>query len=212
MSGPYLIYCADLSRYGDLRLLDDPQDEPGPEEAWRDAGAALDGLGPLLDRIPQRERDVLELLYRRGKTQDDIAHIMGLTQAAVSYLAGRGIERLRFLVAYPAECTAPDCEAVLGGVLGEAAAAVVALYLTTTCQTSVAARLGLKLSCVRERIHRALRRLQRKAAKGHPEYEPYAVGLGMVIEHGLVLHTYPGPTGSRRSTLRLQPAVGQRLT
>lgn len=58
-------------------------------------------IAPLLDRIPDRESDLIQLYFIHGKRQADIAEIFGVTQAAVSYRLDRGIKRIQFLLSIP---------------------------------------------------------------------------------------------------------------
>lgn len=55
----------------------------------------------LLDRIPDKEADLIHLYYLDHKRQADIAAIFQVTQAAISYRLGRGIARLKFLLEMP---------------------------------------------------------------------------------------------------------------
>ena len=56
-------------------------------------------IEPLLDRIPEREADLIWLYFIQKKRQADIAEIFGVTQAAISYRLVRGIQRIKFLLA-----------------------------------------------------------------------------------------------------------------
>lgn len=58
-------------------------------------------IAPLLDRIPNKEADLIYLYFIQRKRQLDIATIFGITQAAVSYRLERGIQRIRFLLSIP---------------------------------------------------------------------------------------------------------------
>lgn len=58
-------------------------------------------IAPLLDRIPDKEADLIYLYFIQRKRQLDIATIFGITQAAVSYRLERGIQRIRFLLSIP---------------------------------------------------------------------------------------------------------------
>lgn len=58
-------------------------------------------IQPLLDRIPEREADLIYLYFIQRKRQLDIATIFGITQAAVSYRLERGLQRIRFLLSIP---------------------------------------------------------------------------------------------------------------
>lgn len=52
---------------------------------------------PFLDRIPQREVDLIEMYYREEKKQKEIADFFGVTQGAISHRLSRARKRLRFL-------------------------------------------------------------------------------------------------------------------
>jgi predicted XRE-type DNA-binding protein len=100
---------SDLARfsYEDPRF--DEEDEDLDEELEGDQSLASyipDGdyesrIAPLLDRIPDREADLIYLYFIEKKRQADIATIFGVTQAAISYRLDRGIQRLKFLLSIP---------------------------------------------------------------------------------------------------------------
>lgn len=52
-------------------------------------------LWGAVGRLPERERQVCELLYRADLTMQDIANILGTSKASVSRLHKRAVERLR---------------------------------------------------------------------------------------------------------------------
>jgi RNA polymerase sigma-B factor len=54
-------------------------------------------LSPLLDRLPRRERRILELRFAHGLTQSEIADRVGLSQMHVSRLLSRSLAQLRTL-------------------------------------------------------------------------------------------------------------------
>lgn len=101
------------SRFGSAY---DPNDEDGdyldpdreaenvPDDAVAEFFADNDyesRIQPLLDRIPEREADLIYLYFIQRKRQLDIATIFGITQAAVSYRLERGLQRIRFLLSIP---------------------------------------------------------------------------------------------------------------
>lgn len=144
---------------------------------------------PLLDRIPDREADIIELYFLHRKRQADIATIFGITQAAVSYRLGRGIKRIKFLLDLPAvtreQMVADLSEAfpsqhVLPSELEEDPEADVNVDVkilvhmwSTTCQSEVAKTLGLTQGRVRHRFFKAVDRLK-ELAQGNSRLEPYA--------------------------------------
>ena len=52
-------------------------------------------LRAAIERLPERERQVLLLRYYRGMTQAVAARVLGVSQVQVSRLERRGVERLR---------------------------------------------------------------------------------------------------------------------
>lgn len=82
-------------------LLD--TDNPGPalDDVVGQADAELDRvefrttLGPLLEKLPERERTILKLRFFAGLTQSQIAQQVGLSQMHVSRLLSRTLIRLR---------------------------------------------------------------------------------------------------------------------
>jgi len=90
----------------DERLAPDEQGELGSLTAEALANYFPEGdyesrIAPLLDRIPEREADLIFLYFIEKKRQADIASIFGVTQAAISYRLDRGIQRLKFLLKIP---------------------------------------------------------------------------------------------------------------
>ena len=52
---------------------------------------------PYLERLPPKEYDLIELYYKRGKRQKDIAVLFQVSQGAISHRIARAKERLMFL-------------------------------------------------------------------------------------------------------------------
>lgn len=52
-------------------------------------------LRPMLDSLPERERQILLLRFVAGKTQTEIANIVGVSQMQVSRLVARSLAQLR---------------------------------------------------------------------------------------------------------------------
>lgn len=156
-------------------------------------------IAPLLDRIPDKEADLIFLYFIQRKRQLDIATIFNITQAAVSYRLERGIQRIRFLLSipqitedelrtdlpavFPTLSPCPKCHAkgkelaanceLCGGkrsILIDVA--ILVGMWKTTCQSEVASTLGLTQGRVRHRFFKAVEVLQ-SAAEKDEKYEPY---------------------------------------
>jgi DNA-directed RNA polymerase specialized sigma24 family protein len=153
-------------------------DDEVPEELPEDSMAALFSSGdyetrvaPLLDRIPEREADLIYLYYVCKKRQADIAEIFDVTQAAISYRLDRGIQRIKFLLAIPT-VTEEELRADLEDIFEAIDINILVGMWQTTCQSEVANMLNLTQGRVRHRFFKAVERL-----KGHAEadekYRPY---------------------------------------
>jgi DNA-directed RNA polymerase specialized sigma24 family protein len=128
-------------------------------------------IAPLLDRIPEREADLIYLYYIERKRQADIAQIFNVTQAAISYRLDRGIQRIRFLLSIP-KITEDDIRRDLPEVFKPIDVDILVGMWETTCQSEVANRLGLTQGRVRHRFFRAVKTLEGAAAKDE-KFKPY---------------------------------------
>jgi len=129
-------------------------------------------IQPLLDRIPQREADLIYLYYIQKKRQADIAEIFGVTQAAVSYRLDRGLQRIKFLRSIPAT-TEEDLREDLAEIFSSSIDIDILVGMwKTTCQSEVANSLNLTQGRVRHRFFKAVATLE-ECAKEDPRFVPY---------------------------------------
>ncbi len=160
----------------DPRLEEDEEedDDISTEEAQSYFGSDdfENKIVPLLDRIPEREADLIYLYFIQRKRQADIAVIFGVTQAAISYRLDRGIQRIKFLLSIP-QVTEVDLRRDLPGAFPQAIDVDILVGMwETTCQSEVASRLKLTQGRVRHRFFKAVKTLE-TAADEDPKYEPY---------------------------------------
>jgi Sigma-70, region 4 len=146
-------------------------DEPLEEEEKEKIESILSSLHfetqvrPLLDRIPDREADLIELYYIRKKRQADIAEIFDVTQAAISYRLDRGLQRIKFLLSIP-QVTEDEMRNILPYVpLKPIDVEILIGMWKTTCQSEVATQLGLTQGRVRHRFFGVVKLLERKASE-----------------------------------------------
>jgi predicted XRE-type DNA-binding protein len=131
-----------------------------------------DQLALLLDKIPEREADLIQLYYIQKKRQSDIAEIFGVTQAAISYRLSRGIQRIKFLLSIPC-VTEEDLRKDLPLVpLKRIDVDILVGIWKTTCQSDVATKLRITQGRVRHRFFIAVEQLRNKAEKD-AKFEPY---------------------------------------
>jgi DNA-directed RNA polymerase specialized sigma24 family protein len=116
---------------------------------------------PLLDRIPKREADLIDLYYVCKKRQADIATIFGVTQAAISYRLDRGIQRIKFLLSIP-DVLEEDMREDLKGLFEQIDINILVGMWKTTCQSEVAKELQLTQGRVRHRFFKAVDTLKRE--------------------------------------------------
>lgn len=128
-------------------------------------------IAPLLNRIPQREADLIYLYYIQKKRQADIAEIFGVTQAAISYRLDRGLQRIKFLLSIP-QVTEDELREDLAEVFEEIDVNILVGMWQTTCQSEVATRLGLTQGRVRHRFFKSVDVLKEHAGRNE-KFEPY---------------------------------------
>jgi DNA-directed RNA polymerase specialized sigma24 family protein len=128
-------------------------------------------IAPLLNRIPQREADLIYLYYIQKKRQADIAEIFGVTQAAISYRLDRGLQRIKFLLEIP-PVTEDDLREDLVEIFEPIDINILVGMWQTTCQSEVANRLGLTQGRVRHRFFKAVETLK-LASSDDEKFLPY---------------------------------------
>jgi len=112
-----------------------------------------------LDRIPDREADLITLYYRDRMKQEQIAKLFRITQAAVSYRLHRGIRRIQFLRTIP-ELVRDQFELELGPKFSDQDREILWRMYETTCQSEIAKQMNLTQGRVRHRFFRSLARVK----------------------------------------------------
>ena len=111
----------------------------------------------MLDLLPPREADFVDLYYFRNVNQTDIATIFGVSQPTVCYRLKRATARIQFLLQLP-PITRPELEEAVNSFLPDPLdAQIMILMWETTCQSEVAKRLGVTQGLVRHRFLRGMR-------------------------------------------------------
>jgi len=145
-----------------MSYLDFSLDEHMPEESEE----RLTKVRSILDRIPPREADFVDLYYFRQKRQTDIAAIFGVSQPTVCYRLQRAAERIRFLLKLPTFDEVAS-RPVIQSVLSDPTDVEILLRMhQTTCQSEVAKVMGVSQGFVRHRFIRSINKLR---AAGHTE-------------------------------------------
>lgn len=191
MSGGYVIPIdpSDFNRFPGY----DPRDEEDEDEdealldselsdeeiAFLQSQDFRSRIEPLLERIPDREADIIYMYFYQEKRQADIAVIFNMTQAAVSYRLARGIKRIKFLLDIP-QITEEQIRADLPDIFKEAIDIDILVGMwNTTCQSVVAESLSLTQGRVRHRFFKAVQRLQ-ESAELDERYAPYSTAFSKI--------------------------------
>lgn len=129
----------------------------GMDEDW--VVPKLDRIHAVLNRLPDREADLVRLYFFKNKKQTDIAEIFGITQAAVSYRLNRAAARLRFLIEMPNIEKAEVNKMLEDAFPAHMDVRVFSEMYDSTCQSEVAGILEITQGMVRHRFIKGLRQL-----------------------------------------------------
>ena len=132
----------------------------GTEEISEESALQLERVRKVLDQLPPREADFVDLYYFRRLKQTDIATIFGVSQPTVCYRLQRAAARIHFLLSLPS-MTEDEVRAAVAEVLPDPVdVQVMVLMHQTTCQSEVAKQLGVSQGFVRHRFIRSINKLR----------------------------------------------------
>jgi len=129
-------------------------------EPSEEALLKIDRIRGMLDQLPPREADFVDLYFFRHLNQTDIAAIFGVSQPTVCYRLKRAIDRIQFLLQLPAVTRIQLEEAMTSCLSDPLDARIMVLMWETTCQSEVAKRLGVTQGLVRHRFLRSIKELR----------------------------------------------------
>ena len=119
----------------------------------------LDKIKRVIDSLPPREADFVELYYFSQLKQTDIAVIFGVSQPTVCYRLQRATARIQFQLSLP-EVERSRLDKDLEGFLADPLDVnIMKLMYETTCQSEVASKLGVSQGLVRHRFIRSIKRM-----------------------------------------------------
>lgn len=168
--------------YDDVAQEEDKEPEEGSIEAILAQGNYEERISPLLDRIPKREADLIQLYFIQRKRQADIAAIFGVTQAAVSYRLDRGLKRIKFLLRIPS-VTEEELRRDLPEIFRDIDVDILVGMWQTTCQSQVAENLGLTQGRVRHRFFKAVKTLK-EVSERDIKFSPYEKVFAAISSKG----------------------------
>jgi len=114
----------------------------------------------VLDRIPPREADFVELYFFRRLRQTAIADIFNVSQPTVCYRLQRAAARIKYLLDLP-EVSITTMEEDLATILMDPIDIKIMMGMVdTTCQSEVAKQMGVTQGFVRHRFFRSLKKME----------------------------------------------------
>ncbi len=105
-----------------------------PEESIMKMGRVQD----IMDKIPPREADFVDLYFFHDIKQTDIAEIFMVSQPTVCYRLQRAVTRIKFLLKLPSFTEEEIVEAVSKVVQDEVDVKILVLMYQKTCQSATA--------------------------------------------------------------------------
>lgn len=152
-----------FSNEDSLAYLDSIVGDPQSEEST----ALLDRVRGVLDRLPPREADFVDLYYFKQINQTGIADIFRVSQPTVCYRLQRAASRILYLVNLP-DLDMDEFNQLLEKYLPDPTdQAIMRHMFETTCQSEAAKRLGVTQGFVRHRFLRSIERFRSIPEMGH---------------------------------------------
>jgi DNA-directed RNA polymerase specialized sigma subunit len=138
-----------------MEFLEQILSEEPTEESIRN----LERVKEILEELPPREADFVELYFFNHKTQTDIAEIFKVSQPTVCYRLQRATARIRFVLSLP-DVTQDELRNALTDFLSDPEdVTIMMLMYETTCQSAVAKRIGVTQGKVRHRFMRSTKKM-----------------------------------------------------
>jgi len=130
------------------------------EEPSEDSLLLIERVRSIMESLPSREADFIDLYYFRKFKQTDIAMIFGVSQPTVCYRLQRATTRIQFILSLPL-VNEQEMEVDLAKVfLDDLDIEIMLLMYETTCQSAVASKLEVSQGLVRHRYLRSIDKLK----------------------------------------------------
>lgn len=187
-SGHCFIDPAELeARFGNelsLSYLDSIHTDPSDEDL-----AQIDHVRSVMESLPPREADFVDLYYFKKLKQTDIAMIFGVSQPTVCYRLARAADRIRFLLNLP-QIDRKTLENDLAGFFSDYLdVQIMVLMWQTTCQSEVAKQLSVTQGLVRHRFMRSLERM-----RNNPRFAKYVALFDYISSNLNILREVQRPS------------------
>jgi len=114
----------------------------------------------IMESLPAREADFVDLYFFRRKKQTEIAFIFDCSQPTVCYRLQRATARIRFLLDLPKVEEKELLRDMRAFLKDDLDVQIMHLMWLTTCQSEAAKRLGVSQGLVRHRFMRSIKRMR----------------------------------------------------
>lgn len=122
--------------------------------------AQIEAIRELMESLPPREADFVDLYYFKRKKQTEIAFIFDCSQPTVCYRLQRATSRIQFLLQLP-QVSESDLLLDMRAFLSDPQdVRIMHLMWQTTCQSEAAKELGVSQGLVRHRFLRSIKRMR----------------------------------------------------
>lgn len=122
----------------------------------------------VVERLPPREADFIDLYYFKNIKQTDIAAIFGVSQPTVCYRLQRAASRIHFLMTMPSFTSEELVQAITPILKDPVDIDIMRLMFESTCQSEVAKQLNVSQGFVRHRFLRTVEKMRKHG--GMDEY------------------------------------------
>ena len=170
----------------------------------------FEDFSPFIQKLPQREIDLIEMYYREEKKQKEIAAFFGVTQGAISHRLSRAIKRLNFLKKMPK--LGGEIRTFLKDHFTPFEIDLLVFMIETTCQSKTAELLNKRYKLqdknvmtqikVRHKFDRYIERMD-KLKKVHKELKDCCRLAKYIKKHLYMLHEVVLPHFNRGRYARL---------
>ena len=165
------------------------------EEPTEEAQEKVKRVRDVMEDLPPREADFVDLYFFRQLKQTDIARIFGVSQPTVCYRLQRATARIQFLLGLPVIEVSQLEQDLVGFLSDPLDVQIMVLMWKTTCQSEVAKRLGVSQGLVRHRFIRSLKRMQE-----NPNLTQYVALFDRIQENLNILREVQRPVGEHLVT------------
>ncbi len=167
-------------------------------EPSEETQAKLDLVVEIMENLPPREADFIDLYFFRRLKQTDIAAIFNVSQPTVCYRLQRATARIQFLLKMPVVERDELWNAMSRLLDDPLDANIMILMWETTCQSEVAKRLGVSQGLVRHRFIRSVNRM-----RGREEFEKYVELFDFISANLNILREVQRPSWDARVDVKI---------